>query len=130
MKQLSMQLLSSKNLIPLTLCGVMMMPTTMMALPDNDNNDYLPGQHRSPTHLTYASITYNESANIAMVCFKVNVADAEIIIYQNGTEVDYQEIDATTGTQVPVNLSAYGCGEFSIQVKSGSTLLATFDVTL
>lgn len=131
MKQLSMQSLClAKNFLALTLCGVMMMPATLMALPDNDKNDYYPGQHRSPAYSPYVYIIYNESTGIATVCFKTDVADAEFIIYQNGMEVDYQVIDATAGMQVPITLSAYGSGEFVIQVKSGSTLLATFNVTL
>ena len=107
----------------------MMVPTTIAA--DNDGYDDTNQEiHRGPAHNPYAYITYNQGNGTALLTFNFTIDDAEILVYQNGTEVDYQEIDATTGTQVPVYLSAYGCGEFSIQVKSGSTLLATFDVTL
>lgn len=50
--------------------------------------------------------------------------NAEILVNLNGEEVDYQVIDATTGMQIPISLPIYGSGEFTIQVKSGTTLLS------
>lgn len=115
----------------LLLGGMALMPTSMMAKFDcgwDDNAE--PVIWRTPAHSPYAYITYDESNGSILVSFNSAIDEAEILVYQNGMEVDYQVIDATAGMQVPITLSTYGSGEFVIQVKSGSTLLATFNVTL
>lgn len=109
--------------------GGMMMPATMMALTDN-GDDYYTNHHRSPAYHPYAYITYNETTSIATISFRTAVADAGVIIYQDGIEVDALSLAATEGMQIPINLSTYGCGDFTIQVKSDTTLLATFDICL
>ncbi len=109
--------------------GGLMMPATMMALTDN-GDDYYTNHHRSPTYHPYAYITYDETTSIATISFRTAVADAEVIIYQDGIEVDALSLAATEGMQIPINLLTYGCGDFTIQVKSDTTLLATFDICL
>ena len=107
------------------------MPTSKMAKFDcgwDDNAE--PVIWRTPAHNPYVYITYDESNGTVLVTFNSAVDNAEILVNLNGEEVDYQVIDATAGMQVPITLSTYGSGEFVIQVKSGSTLLATFNVTL
>lgn len=113
--------------------GVMMVPTVSMAYPDGDGtggDDEHLDVHRSPAQNPNAFITYNESNGAALVTFNSAVENAEILVYQNGVEVDYQVIDATPGMQVPISLLAYGNGEFTIQVKSGTTLLATCSINM
>ena len=115
----------------LLLGGMALMPTSMMAKFDcgwDDNAE--PVIWRTPAHNPYVYITYDESNGTVLVTFNSAVDNAEILVNLNGEEVDYQVIDATAGMQVPITLSTYGSGEFVIQVKSGSTLLATFNVTL
>ena len=115
----------------LLLGGMTLMPTSMMAKSDygwDDNAE--PVIWRTPAHNPYVYITYDESNGTVLVTFNSAVDNAEILVNLNGEEADYQVIDATAGMQVPITLSTYGSGEFVIQVKSGSTLLATFNVTL
>lgn len=113
----------------LLLGGMVMMPTTIAAEDDgyDDTNQEI---HRSPAHNTYVCITYDENMGTALVSFNCAIDGAEIQVYQNGIEVDDYLLNAIAGTQVPISLSAYGSGEFVIQVKNGFTLLATFNVTL
>lgn len=125
--------MEKRNLLMLLLGGVMMVPTVSMAYPDGDGtggDDEHLDVHRSPEHNPYVYITYHESNGTVLVTFNSAVDNAEILVNLNGEEVDYQVIDATAGMQVPITLSAYGSGEFVIQVKSGSTLLATLNVTM
>lgn len=117
-----------KNFLMLLLGGAMLMPTTMMAQPDPDDQD--PGQHRSPAHNSFVYIAYDDNSSMVNVVILTAVPDVEIIIYLNGTEVDGLMLDAEEGTQIPIYLPTYGSGEFTIQVRSGSTLLATYCTTL
>lgn len=127
--------MKKRNLLMLLLGGMMMTPIGSNANPDGDGKG-MEGDdehlviHRSPINYSYAFITYYESNGSILVTFNSAIDEAEILVYQNGMEVDYQVIDATAGMQVPITLSAYGSGEFVIQVKSGSTLLATLNVTM
>lgn len=114
----------------LLLGGMVMLSTETMGQTDGNDNNERPNYPRSPAHSPYAYITYDESNGSILVSFNSAIDEAEILVYQNGMEVDYQVIDATAGMQVPITLSAYGNGEFVIQVKSGSTLLATLNVTM
>lgn len=107
-----------------------MMPAYMLAQPDGNDDGHSPDYPRCPIHNPYAYIIYNECNGIALVTFNYAIDGAEILVYQNGIEADDYLLDAIAGTQVPISLSAYGSGEFVIQVKSGSTLLATFNVIL
>lgn len=126
--------MKKRNLLMLLLGGMMMTPIISNANPDGDGKG-MEGDdehlviHRSPARYPHALISYDESIETAFVSFNSAIDEAEILVYQNGVEVDYQVIDATAGMQVPITLSTYGSGEFVIQVKSGSTLLATFNVT-
>ena len=125
--------MEKRNLLMLLLGGVMMVPTVSMAYPDGDGtggDDEHLDVHRSPEHNPYVYITYHESNGTVLVTFNSAIDNAEILVYQNGVEVDYQVINATAGMQVPITLSAYGGGEFSIQVKSGTTLLAIYSINL
>ena len=120
-----------KNLLMLLLGGAMLMPANVMAQSEGGGDDNpMPEIWRGPVHNPYAYITFEETTEIAYVCFNSAVSDAEVIIYLNDVEVSSQTINATAGTQVPIYLPAYGNGEFTIQVKSGSNLLATYSVTL
>ena len=105
------------------------MPMSMMAQ-SNDGDKENPDKHRGPAQNPHAYITYDESTSMAYVCFVSAVNDAEVIFYRDDEEVDSLVIDAVAGTQIPIDLSAYGTGEFTIQVRSDSTLLATYSVTL
>ena len=111
--------------------GMMTMPTMAQTCPDNDDDtgDY-PGVWRSPARLPRAYINYDEASGFACVHFLSTVNNAEIIVYLNGIEIDSQLVEAVGGMQIPLYLPAYGCGEFTIQVKSGSTLIATYYITL
>lgn len=114
----------------LLLGGMAMMPTYMLAQPDCNDDGHSPDYPRCPIHNPSAYIIYNECNGIALVSFNSSIDGAEILVYQDGIEVDYYLLDAISGMQVPVPLTAYGSGEFVIQVKSGSTLLAILNVTL
>ena len=125
--------MEKRNFLMLLLGGVMMVPTLSMAYPDRDGtggDDEHLDVHRSPQHNPYAYITYDETTSMAYACFVSAVNDAEVIVYRDGEVVDSLVIDAVAGTQIPIDLSAYGTGEFTIQVRSDSTLLATYSVTL
>ena len=125
--------MEKRNLLILLLGGVMMVPTMCMAYPDRDctgGDDEHIDVHRSPKHNPYVYISYNECNGTTLITFNSTIDNAEILVYQNGVEVDYQLLDATAGTQIPIDLSAYGTGEFTIQVKRYSTLLATYSITL
>lgn len=117
-----------KNFLMLLLVGAMLMPTPVMAQPSN--NDEEPGMHRSPFHTPYAYITYDENSGVANITFLTTIAKAEIVVLQNGEQVSSQSLVATEGTQIPLYLPVYGSGEFIIQVKSGSTLIAIYYTTL
>ena len=107
------------------------MPTTLFAQTDDDNGDNdKPGVWRSPARLSRAYINYDEANGVACVNFLSAINNAEIIVYLNGIEVDSQMLDAVKGAQIPIYLPTYGSGEFTIQVKSGSTLIATYYTTL
>lgn len=116
----------------LLLGGAMLMPTTVMAQSagGGPEDDPMPEKHRSPAQNSYAYITYNGTTGIATVNFRTGVSDAEVIILQDGVEIDDLMVDATEGSQLTVCLPAYGSGEFTVQAKSGSTLLATYSITL
>ena len=62
--------------------GGLMMPATMVALPNNNDNNSQPDQHRSPAHHPHAYITYDEVACIATVQFSSTFADTEVISLQ------------------------------------------------
>ena len=115
----------------LLLGGAMLMPTTMMANVNMDGNDdnKEPGKPRAPENIC-AYISYCEATGIATVTFKTAINDAEIIILRDGVEVDALTINIAERNQHSVYLPAYGNGDFTIQVKSGSTLMATYSVTL
>ena len=117
-----------KNFLMLLLGGAMLMPMTVLAQPSNSDDE--PGQHRSPFHNPYAYITYDENSGVANITFLTTIADAEIVVWQNGEHVNSQSLVATEGTQIPIYLPIYGSGEFTIQVKSGLTLAAIFYVIL
>lgn len=117
-----------KNCLMLLLGGAMLMPTTMMAQPEPKDQD--PGQHRSPAHSSYVYIAYDGNNCFVNVEFLTAIPDVEIIIYQNRIEVDSLILDAEEGSQIPLYMSVYGSGEFTIHVKSGSTLIATYNTTL
>ncbi len=119
-----------KNYLMLLLGGMVMMPTMAQACPDDGDNDREPGVWRGPAKNPYAYINYDEVSGVACVYFLSAVCDAEIIVYLNGVEIDNQMINAEEGLQVPIYLPIYGSGEFTIQVKSGSTLIATYYTTL
>lgn len=118
-----------KNILMLLLGGMMMMPTIVMACPDGGDDDY-PDVWRSPTKPYHAYINYDEVSGVATVNFLSTVNDVVIIVYLNGIEVDNHVLDAEEGTQIPIYLPTYGCGNFTVQVKSGSILLATYSITL
>lgn len=119
--------MKKKDLLMLLLGGMVMMPVSIMAQ-SNDNTN--PDKHRIPAQNPHAFITYDETTGMAYVCFVSAVDDAEVIVYHDGIVVDSQIIDAAAGTQIPIVLSAYGTGEFNIQVRRDSTLLATYSITL
>ena len=119
--------MKKKNLLMLLLGGMVMMPMSMMA---QSNDDTTPGKQRGPAQNPCAYIIYDETTGMAYACFVSAVDDAEVIIYCDGVEVDSQIIDAAAGMQIPIDLSAYGTGEFTIQVRRDSTLLATYSITL
>ena len=96
-----------------------MMPMSMMA---QSNDDTTPGKQRGPAQNPCAYITYDETTGMAYACFVSAVDDAEVIFYRDDEVVDSLVIDAVAGTQIPIDLSAYGTGEFTIQVRSDSTL--------
>ena len=121
--------MKKKNLLMILLGGMVMMPMSMMAQ-SNDGDKENPDKHRGPAQNPHAYITYDETTGMAYVCFVSAVNDAEVIVYRDGEVVDSLVIDAVAGTQIPIDLSAYGTGEFTIQVRSDSTLLATYSVTL
>lgn len=120
-----------KSFMMFLLGGIMTMPTMAQTCPDNDDDtgDY-PGVWRSPARLPRAYINYDEASGFACVHFLSVVNNVEISVYLNGTEVDTQVVDAVKGTQIPIYLPTYGCGSFTVQVKSGSTLLAIYRITL
>lgn len=124
--------MKKKNLLMLLLGGMVMMPASVMAQTSGggDDDDPMPEIWRGPAQNPYAYINYDETTGMAYVCFVSAVDDAEIVVYRDGVVVDCQNINAPAGTQIPVDLSAYGTGEFTIQVRRDSTLLATYSVTL
>ena len=120
-----------KKLFIFLLGEMAMMPVNVMAQSEGGgDNNAEPGIWRSPAQNPYAYINYDETTGIAYVCFVSAVDDAEIVVYRDGVVVDSQTINVVAGTQIPVDLSAYGAGEFTIQVRRDSTLLATYSVTL
>jgi hypothetical protein len=120
-----------KKILMLLFGGLVMMPTTMLAQTDGDDDDNdKPGVWRSPARLPRAYINYDEASGFACVHFLSTVNNTVIIIYLNGIEIDCQLVEAVEGMQIPLYLPAYGCGEFTIKVKSGSTLIATNYITL
>lgn len=119
-----------KNFMIFLLGGMMMMPTMAQTCPDDGDNDREPGVWRSPAKRPHAYINYDEANGVACVNFLSAINNAEIIVYLNGIEVDSQMLDAEEGTLIPIYLPTYGSGEFTIQVKSGSTLIATYYTTL
>ena len=123
--------MKKKNLLMLLLGGMVMMPASVMAQTNGGGGDtFDPDIWRGPAQNPYAYIYYDETTSMAYVCFVSAVDDAEIVVYRDGVVVDSQTINAVAGTQIPVDLSAYGTGEFTIQVRRDSTLLATYSVTL
>lgn len=121
--------MKKKNLLMLLLGGMVMMPMSMMAQ-SNDGDKENPDKHRGPAQNPHAFITYDETTGMAYACFVSAVDDAEVIVYHDGVVADCQIIDAAAGTQIPIDLSVYGTGEFTIQVRRYSTLLATYSITL
>lgn len=119
-----------KNFLMLLLGGAMLMPTTMMAQPSGYEDEPKPNVPRSPARNQYAYITYDENSGVASITFLTACSNAEIILLQDGIQVDCQSLDVDKGTQIPIYMSTYGSGEFIIQVKSGSTLVATYYTTL
>lgn len=119
--------MKKKKLLMLLLGGMVMMPISMMAQ-SNDNTS--PDKKRGPAQNPHAFITYDETMGMVYACFISAVDDAEVIVFRDGEIVDNQIADATAGTQIPIDLSAYGTGEFTIQVRRYSTLLATYSITL
>lgn len=122
--------MKKENLLMLLLGGMVMMPTMAKAQSNGDDNNQVPEQNRGPAHNPCAYITYDETTGMAYVCFVSAVDNAEVIVYHDGVVADSQIIDAAAGTQIPIGLSAYGTGEFTIQVRRDSTLLATYSITL
>lgn len=112
----------------LLLGGSMLMPTTVLAQPNSSDDE--PGQHRCLAHNSFVHIAYDDNSSMVNVIFLTAIPDVEIIINQNGIEVDCLTIDAEEVTQIPIFLPIYGGGELTIQVKRGSTLLAIYDITL
>ena len=119
-----------KNFLMLLLGGAMLMPTTVIAQPSGNNDEPKPDVRRSPAKRPHAYINYDENSGVANITFLTTIADAEIVVWQNGEQASSQSLVAAEGTQIPLYLPAYGTGEFTIQVKSGSTLLATCSITL
>ena len=119
-----------KNFLIILLGGLMMMPAKLLACPDDgDESDDKPDVWRGPVKYPHAYISYNEESGLAFVHFLSAVNDATIVVYLNGIEIDGQLVEAVEGMQIPLYLPVYGCGEFTIQVKSGSILLTTYCVT-
>lgn len=118
-----------KLIIMLLLGGMTVIPKTIMACPF-DGDDPNPNIPRGPINNSNVYFGYNETTGIANVYFISAVSDAEVLIYQNGLLVDNWAVNATAGMQLPIYLPAYGSGEFTIQVKSGATLLATLTLML
>lgn len=102
-----------------------MMPSSMTAQ-TNEN----PEKHRSPSYTPHVYISYDETTNIALICFISDANDTELTVCCDGVEVDHQFIDATAGTQIPLDLSAYSSSELTIQIRKDSTLLAIYSITL
>lgn len=120
-----------KSYLMILLSGTMLIPTTTTAQTSgSDDDDITPGQHRAPSNKPFSIITYDENSGVAKITFLTAITDAEIIIWQDGVQVNSQSLVATKGTQIPIHLPVYGYGEFSIQVKSGSTLIAIYYTTL
>lgn len=123
--------MKKRNLLLLLLEGMLMMPACVMAQTNGGGGDtFDPDIWRCPAQNPHAYINYDETTGIAYVCFVFAVDDAEVAVYRDGVVVDSQTINVVAGTQIPVDLSAYGAGEFTIQVRRDSTLLATYSVTL
>ncbi len=119
-----------KNFLMLLLGGAMLMPTTVIAQPSGNNDEPKPDVRRSPAKRPHAYINYDENSGVANITFLTTIADAEIVVWQNGEQASSQSLVAAEGTQIPLYLPAYGTGEFTIQVKSGSTLIAIYYTTL
>ena len=120
-----------KRFLMLLLGGMVMMPNTIMGCPDDgDDTGEYPDKWRSPANTSNVYISYDGTTCIANVYFISAVSDAEVLIYQNGVLVDNWAVNATAGMQLPIYLPAYGCGEFTIQAKSGATLLASLTLML
>lgn len=122
--------MKKRNLLLLLLEGMLIIPTDIKAQTESTDNNGMPNYPRCPAQNPYAYINYDETTGIAYVCFMFAVDDAEVAVYRDGDVVDSQTINVVAGTQIPVDLSAYGAGEFTIQVRRDSTLLATYSVTL
>lgn len=119
-----------KNYLMLLLGGVLLMPTTVIAQPSGYEDEPKPNVPRSPARNQYAYITYDENSGIANITFLTASSNVEIIVFLDGMQVDSQSLDVDKGTLVPIYLPTYGTGEFTIQVKIGSTLVATYYTTL
>ena len=118
-----------KFIIMLLFGGMTVMAKTIMACPF-DGDDPNPNIPRGPINNSNVYIGYDGTTCIANVYFISAVSDAEVLIYQNGVLMDNWAVNATAGMQLPINLPAYGNGEFTIQVKRGTTLLATYNTLL
>ena len=117
--------MEKRNLLILLLGGVMMVPTMCMAYPDRDctgGDDEHIDVHRSPKHNPYVYISYNECNGTTLITFNSTIDNAEILVYQNGVEIDYQLLALFT--------FGGGLNTCSSTVKRYSTLLATYSITL
>jgi hypothetical protein len=123
-----------KKLFGIVLGGMLFSPMCVTALTFTDGNGNddgsIPNFPRSPAHNPSAYITYFDMTGVALVSFVSSVDNAEIIVMKDGMVVANQGCQATAGMQIPIYLPAYGSGEFCIEVRSGNTLIAYFNVTL
>lgn len=95
-----------------------------------NDDDQVPEIWRSPSYNNSVYINYDESTGTAVVNFSTAIDNVEILLYKDGNNIAAEDFDATSGMQIPIYLSAYGSGEFCIEVRNGSTLLAIYYVTL
>lgn len=111
--------------------SAMMAPVQMTATPYNDNPPEDGGyndRHRSPALNKYAYIVYEDNGAMAEVVFRSALDEVSILVYRDGSELDHIDLVATEGMEVPIYLSSYGEGNYTIQVISGSTMLAICNI--
>lgn len=122
-------MLKKKGLLGILLGVTLQIPICAMA--QEDGGGYgSGGPYNCPKYHNDVVFTFNVFCNTIYAQFMYNADDVEIIVFKNEMIVGRQVVCVQISTIIPIELSKYGGGRFTIYVKRGTFISGIYSVNL